>query len=151
MPESIWFVRPTAEEADARGHNTMVSHLGIRVIEVGDDYMRASMPVNDTTRQPHGILHGGASLALAETVGSMAAAWCVDQTRFFCVGLDINANHIRAVRDGVVVATARPIHLGRSTQVWEIIIRDAEERLVSAGRLTMAVMSRATGPSGSGR
>ena len=140
--DPIWFVTPTVDDANARGANTMVSHLGIRITEVGADYMKATMPVDDTTRQPHGILHGGASLALAETVGSTAASWCVDHSRFFCVGLDLNGNHIRAVRSGTVTATARPFHLGRSTQVWEVMIRDEQERLVCVSRLTMAVMSR---------
>lgn len=120
----------------------MVSHLGIRIVEVGDDYLKASMPVDDTTRQPHGILHGGASMALAETVGSMASAWCVDIRKQFCVGLEINANHVRAVREGIVFATARPLHLGRSTHVWEVKIYDEQDRLVNSGRLTMVVMDR---------
>lgn len=140
--ETIWFGQPTLEDANARGQGTMVSHLGIQIVEIGPDFLAATMPVDPSTRQPHGILHGGASVALAETVGSMAAAFCVDQSRQYCVGLDINANHIRAVREGVVTATARPLHLGRTTQVWETIIRDEEGRLVSVGRLTMAVLTR---------
>ncbi|NNE69928.1 MAG: hotdog fold thioesterase [Rhodothermales bacterium] len=138
----IWFSRPTVEEANRRGEQTMVDHLGIVITEIGPDFLRATMPVDDRTRQPHGILHGGASVALAETVGSMAAAYCVDLSTQYCVGLDINANHIRPVRDGVVTATARPLHLGRTTQVWETIIRDERDRLVSIGRLTMAVLKR---------
>lgn len=139
---SIWFAAPTLEEANARGNGTMVSHLSIRVSEIGPDFMKATMPVDDTTRQPVGILHGGATLALAETVGSIAANYCVDSKKQYCVGLDINANHIRSVRSGVVTATAKPLHLGRSTQVWETLVHDERGRLVSAGRLTMAVLNR---------
>ncbi|MFT5141745.1 MAG: 1,4-dihydroxy-2-naphthoyl-CoA hydrolase [Rhodothermales bacterium] len=140
--EAIWVKTPSLSEVNARNENTMVTHLGIEVVEVGSDFLRATMPVDDTTKQPHGILHGGASLALAETVGSVAAAFCVDQATHYCVGLEINANHLRAVTSGVVTATARPIHLGRSTQVWETTIRDESDRLVSIGRLTMAVLTR---------
>lgn len=144
MPDRkpIWVTEPSVEAANRRGEETMVDHLGIVVTEIGPDYLKATMPVDDRTRQPHGLLHGGASVALAETVGSMAAAFCVDLTVQYCVGLDINANHIRPVRDGVVTATARPLHLGRTTQVWETVIRDESDRLVSIGRLTMAVLNR---------
>ncbi len=142
MPDEIWFLKPSVSQANELGVGTMVSHLGIQVVEVGADFMSASMPVDHTTRQPHGILHGGASLALAETVGSIAASFCVDPSLFYCVGVDINANHIRAVKQGLVIATARPHHLGRTTQVWETIIRDEEDRLINVGRLTMAVLKR---------
>ncbi|MFT4606153.1 MAG: 1,4-dihydroxy-2-naphthoyl-CoA hydrolase [Rhodothermales bacterium] len=142
LKDPIWFATPQLDEANARGNGTMVSHLGIRVSEIGPDFMKATMPVDDTTRQPVGILHGGATLALAETVGSIAANYCVDGRKQYCVGLDINANHIRSIGSGVVTATASPLHLGRSTQVWETLIHDEEGRLVSAGRLTMAVLNR---------
>jgi 1,4-dihydroxy-2-naphthoyl-CoA hydrolase len=140
--DTIWVNTPSLSEVNARNEDTMATHLGIKVVEVGPDFLRATMPVDNTTKQPHGILHGGASLALAETVGSVAAAFCVDQATQYCVGLEINANHLRAVTSGVVTATARPIHLGRSTQVWETTIRDESDRLVSSGRLTMAVLTR---------
>jgi 1,4-dihydroxy-2-naphthoyl-CoA hydrolase len=139
---SIWFTTPDLEAANLRGNGTMVSHLSIEVSEIGSDFMKATMPVNDTTRQPVGILHGGATMALMETVGSLAANYCVDIQKQYCVGLDINANHIRSVKAGVVTATARPMHLGRSTQVWETLVHDELGRIVSAGRLTMAVKTR---------
>ena len=128
--------------ANKRGQNTMSSHLGIEFIEAGDDYLMARMPVDQRTKQPVGIMHGGASCVLAETVGSTAANFCVDDTRYYCVGLDINTNHIRAMREGYVVATANPFHLGKSTQVWGIQIHDEDGRLVSVNRLTLAVLAK---------
>jgi 1,4-dihydroxy-2-naphthoyl-CoA hydrolase len=113
--------------------------LDIRVTEIGDDFLRGTMPVDDRTRQPYGILHGGASVALAETLGSTAAMLCCEDGRA-AVGLDINANHLRAVREGLVTGTARPVHVGRSTQVWEIRIEDDGGKPVCLARLTMAVV-----------
>lgn len=113
--------------------------LDIRVTEIGDDFLRGTMPVDDRTRQPYGILHGGASVALAETLGSTAAMLCCEDGRA-AVGLDINANHLRAVRKGLVTGTARPVHVGRSTQVWEIRIEDEGGKPVCIARLTMAVV-----------
>ncbi|MEZ4768129.1 MAG: hotdog fold thioesterase [Caldilineales bacterium] len=121
-------------------NNTMIEHLGIEFIELGDDFLRARMPVDHRTVQPAGLLHGGASVALAETLGSAASFLCVDTTRFNVVGVEVNANHVRSARAGWVTGTARPIHLGRSTHVWEIRVVDAEERLVCISRLTMAVV-----------
>ena len=121
---------------------SMSDHLGIEYTAVGEDFIKATMPVNEKTRQPFGFLHGGASMVLAETLGSAAANLCVDQETSFCVGLDINGNHIRAVREGLVEGTAKPLHLGRSTQVWEINIRDEEANLVAVCRLTVAVKDR---------
>jgi 1,4-dihydroxy-2-naphthoyl-CoA hydrolase len=141
-PHCIWFSRPAVPEVNERIAGTMVTHLGIRVVEVGADFMKASMPVNDTTRQSYGMLHGGASLALAESIGSIAGAYCVDPDASYCVGLDMNANHIRPVTEGTVFATARPHHVGRTTQVWEIKILDERDRLVCVGRLTLAVLPR---------
>ena len=120
----------------------MVEHIGIEFTEVGDDFLKAKMPVDLRTVQPQGLLHGGASAALAETLGSVAANLCVDHTRRVCVGLEINANHIRSVRNGYVYGQARPFHLGQSTQVWEIEIRDEKQNLVCVSRLTMAVVQR---------
>jgi 1,4-dihydroxy-2-naphthoyl-CoA hydrolase len=119
----------------------MLGHLGIRFIEIGDDYLVATMPVDHRTQQPFGLLHGGASVALAESMGSVGSQLCLDADQFFCVGLEINANHIRAVRSGQVKGVARPLHIGRRTQVWDIRIYDEQERLVCVSRLTLAVLS----------
>jgi 1,4-dihydroxy-2-naphthoyl-CoA hydrolase len=125
-----------------RSRNTLAAHLDIRVTEIGPDYLRATMPVNAHTHQPMGILHGGASVALAETVGSLAANLCVDTEKSVCVGQEINANHVRSVASGLVTATARPYHIGGRSQVWGIEIRDENDRLVCVSRLTMAVVDR---------
>lgn len=138
----IWKVDFDIKIATERGKNTMSDYLGIEFTEVGDDYLKARMPVDHRTKQPMGIMHGGASCVLAETVGSNAAQFCVDVEKNYCVGLDINTNHIRAVRDGDVIATAKPFHLGKTTQVWGIEIRDEEGKLVSVTRLTMAVLEK---------
>ena len=123
----------------AASANTAVSHLGIEFVEVGDDFLSARVPVNRQTCQPYGLLHGGVSVALAETLGSIGAAYCVPAgTRV--VGLEVNANHLRGVSQGWVTATARPVHLGRRTQVWQIDLRDEEGKAVCASRLTMAVL-----------
>jgi 1,4-dihydroxy-2-naphthoyl-CoA hydrolase len=140
---SIWFLEATPESLDAISANTMVEHLGIEFIAIGEDSITARMPVDHRTVQPAGLLHGGASVALAETLGSVAATLCVDPATTSCVGLEINANHIRSVRSGFVTGVARPLHLGNSTQVWDIRIHDDEqERLVCICRLTMAVLKR---------
>jgi len=139
---SIWRVQTTPEQLMERARNTLATHLGIRVIEIGPDYLRATMPVNSHTHQPMGILHGGASVALAETVGSLAANLCVDMTQSVCVGQEINANHVRSVASGLVTATARPFHVGARSQVWGIEIRDENDKLVCVSRITMAVVER---------
>ena len=141
MGQRIWRNEPTPEGLNQRARKTLAEHLDIRVTEIGPDYLRATMPVNANTHQPNAILHGGASVALAETVGSLAANLCVDLEKFVCVGQEINANHLRAVREGLVTATARPIHVGRSTQVWEIRIENEAGELTCIARLTMAVVS----------
>ena len=115
--------------------------LGIRFTEIGPDYVRGSMPVDARTHQPYGLLHGGASVALAETLGSTAAGLCVEPDQGV-VGIEINANHLRGVREGLVTGTARPLHVGRSTQVWEIRIEDEAGQLVCVSRLTMAVIRK---------
>jgi 1,4-dihydroxy-2-naphthoyl-CoA hydrolase len=135
----IWKQPVDLETANAWSRRTLMQALGIRITEIGDDFLRGTMPVDDRTRQPYGILHGGASAALAETLGSTAAMLCCEDGRA-AVGLDINANHLRAVREGLVTGTARPIHIGRSTQVWEIRIEDDAGKLVCIARLTMAVV-----------
>tara|TARA_R110001592_G_scaffold14600_4_gene65049 strand:+ start:325 stop:744 length:420 start_codon:yes stop_codon:yes gene_type:complete len=123
-------------------NNTMVEHLGIEIIEVGADFMRAKMPVDHRTKQPMGLLHGGASLALAETLGSVAAHSVVDPEKQYCVGLEINGNHIKSVKEGWVYGLARPHHIGRKTQVWEIKITNENDDLVCISRITMAVMDK---------
>lgn len=140
---AIWKSKVDLEKVTERGRNTMSDHLGIEFTEVGDDYMTGRMPVDQRTRQPMGIMHGGASCVLAETIGSTAAQFCVDMTTHYCVGLDINTNHIRSIREGYVTAVAKPYHLGKSTQVWSIEIKNEAGQLVSINRLTMAVLKRA--------
>jgi 1,4-dihydroxy-2-naphthoyl-CoA hydrolase len=138
----IWHKTPTLDDARNLHQETLVSTLGIEITEINEDSMTATMPVDGRTRQIHGILHGGASVALAETLGSYAATCCVDQENYFCVGLDINANHIRSAHPGSVTAEARPIHLGRKTQVWRIVITDENDRTVCESRLTVAVLEK---------
>jgi len=137
---AIWFASPTIESVRSGSVGLLSSHLGIEFTEWGDDYLRGTMPVEPRTRQPMGYLHGGASLAFAETLGSVAANYVVDPTKFRCLGQEINANHLRPVTDGLVVGTARPIHLGGRSHVWGIEIRDPGERLVCISRLTVAVV-----------
>ena len=139
---SIWFRPFTLEEAQTSRKNTMVDYLGIEFVEIGDDFLSARMAVDHRTMQPYGIMHGGASCALAETVASVAANYCVDPERFYCVGLEINTSHIKMVRSGYVIGVARPLHLGRNTQVWEILIRNEEGQLISVNRLRMAVLEK---------
>jgi 1,4-dihydroxy-2-naphthoyl-CoA hydrolase len=137
---SIWH-RPATLE-DLPRHPTLASHLGIEFVEIGEDYLRARMPVDDRTRQPFGLLHGGASVALAESLGSIGAALVIDSDKFLCVGQEINANHIRGVKEGFVIGTARPVHLGRRSHVWEIRIVDEQDKLVCISRLTVAIIDR---------
>lgn len=111
-------------------------------VEIGDDFLKARMPVDHRTKQPYGLLHGGASVALAETIGSVAASLVVDHNKYYCVGLDINANHTRAASEGFVTGTGSPIHIGNSTQVWDIKIHDEKGKLVCISRLTVAVLKR---------
>ena len=127
---------------NALARGSMVENLGIQVTEAGDDWLRGTMPVDARTKQPYGLLHGGASVALAETLGSMAGGLCVDSAREAVVGLEINANHLRAVRQGTVTGTARALHVGRSTQVWEIRIENEAGKLVCISRLTLAVVPK---------
>lgn len=131
--------RPTPAELDALSAGSAIEHLGIVFTEVGDDFLRATMPVDARTVQPYGLLHGGASVLLAETLGSSAGNLCVaDGQRV--VGIEINANHLQAVTGGLVTGTARPLHVGRRTQVWEIRIEDARGRLACVSRITLAVI-----------
>jgi 1,4-dihydroxy-2-naphthoyl-CoA hydrolase len=120
--------------------NTMVEHLGIIYTDLGNDFISARMPVDHRTHQPHGFLHGGASVALAETLGSVAANLSVDPKKYQCVGLEINSNHVRSMQNGWVYGTAKPIHIGKTTQIWEIRINNDQGLLVNISRLTMAVL-----------
>lgn len=138
----IWHRAYTTEEAKQIVTGTMIEHIGIEIIEVGEDFLKGTMPVDHRTVQPMKILHGGASVTLAETLGSLAATMVIDNEKKLCVGLDINANHIRAVKAGFVTGLAKPVHLGSSTQVWSIEIKDDEGRLVCISRLTMAILDK---------
>jgi len=139
---SIWFREYDLSVKDEHTRNTLAQHLDIRLIEIGPDYLRLTMPVDHRTHQAMGILHGGASVALAETAGSFGANMCVDTSRYACLGQEINANHLRPVASGLVTATARPIHRGSRSQVWQIDIRDERERLTCVSRLTLAVVEK---------
>ena len=136
---SLWKQQHDLATIERWSENTMMRAIGIRITEIGEDFLRGTMPVDARTHQPYGILHGGASVALAETLGSTAAMLCCEDG-FATVGLEINANHLRAVRDGFVTGTARPLHVGRSTQVWEIRIENEAGQLTCVSRLTMAVV-----------
>ncbi len=141
----IWHndIRPDAARVDALGADTMPGFLGMRFEDVGDDWLRMRMPVNARTQQPQLRLHGGASVALAETIGSLAASCCVDAAVSLAVGMEINANHIRPAYDGDVIATARPESLGRTTHVWSIRIEDEQGRQVCISRFTAAIIPAA--------
>jgi 1,4-dihydroxy-2-naphthoyl-CoA hydrolase len=139
---SIWRTQTSVEQLQEHSRNTLAETIGIRVTEVGPDFLRATMPVNPKTHQPMGVLHGGASVALAETVGSLAATMCIDRTLYVCLGQEINANHLRPISSGTVTATARPYHIGKRSHVWSIEIRDEQEKLVCISRLTIAVVDR---------
>ncbi len=145
---ALWKTTPSLDQFKVMRRNTLIETLGIEVTEIGDDYVRGTMPVDARTHQPYGLLHGGASVALAETLGSIASMLCIDPARDVSVGLDINANHLRAVTSGLVTGTARPLHVGRSTQVWEIRIEDPAAKLVCISRLTMAVVPKQALPTG---
>src|SRR5580658_1372779 len=139
---SIWQTIVTLEQLQESTRETLSAHLGIRYTEIGPDYLRATMPVDARTHQPAGILHGGASVALAESVGSVGANLCLDMNMQVCVGQEINANHLRPVRSGLVTATARPYHIGSRSQVWHVEIADEQGKLVCVSRLTMAILAR---------
>jgi 1,4-dihydroxy-2-naphthoyl-CoA hydrolase len=143
---SLWRRVFSLDELNASSGGTMMQPLDIVFTELGADFLRASMPVDARTHQPYGLLHGGASVTLAETVGSTASHMCIDTQRSICVGQEINANHLRAVRSGRVTATARPIHVGSRSHVWGIEIVNEAGSLVCISRLTMAVLERPNGP-----
>jgi 1,4-dihydroxy-2-naphthoyl-CoA hydrolase len=142
MKKSIWFQTISLEELQRWAKDSMLEHLAIVFTEIGSDFLKATMPVDLRTMQPMGILHGGASCALAETLGSAAANGCVDLEKKMCVGLEINVNHIRTVRSGLITGTATPLHLGKSTQVWEIKMENEEKQLIAVSRLTVAILDK---------
>ena len=144
---SIWRTEVTPELLERLSRGTFAERIGIRISEVGPDYLRATLPVTAAVHQPYGVLHGGASVTLAETVGSVAANLCIDGERLQCFGQEINANHLRAITSGLITATARPFHLGSRSHVWGIEIRDEGGRLVCISRLTMAIVPRREPPS----
>ena len=139
-PTQLFRPGSSLDALNAMSKGTAMEPLGIVFTEIGPDYLRATMPVDARTRQPYGLLHGGASVLLAETLGSSAGMLCVGEGEG-CVGVEINANHLRGVREGLVTGTARPLHVGRQTQVWEIRIEDERGKLVCVSRLTLAVIS----------
>ncbi|MEP6897303.1 MAG: hotdog fold thioesterase [Rhodanobacter sp.] len=138
---SIWKQSPDLARLNEWSADTMMDTLGIRITAIGDDWLQGTMPVDHRTHQPYGLLHGGASVALAETLGSTAAMLTLDPQHELAVGLDINANHVRGVRSGLVTGTAKVLHLGRTTQVWEIRIEAEDGSLVCISRITMAVIA----------
>jgi 1,4-dihydroxy-2-naphthoyl-CoA hydrolase len=139
---SIWFRQFAIDDVRSFQHDTMAAHLGIEFTEIGADHLAAKMPVDGRTMQPDRILHGGASVALAETLGSVGGSMCVDRQKFMIVGQEINANHLRPAKGGHVHGRASPIHLGRRSQVWSIEIKDDRGRLVCVSRLTIAIIPR---------
>lgn len=141
MQKMIWHKQPVITELNQLQKNTIDENLGIKITEVGDDFIRGTMPADSRTFQPFGLIHGGANVVLAETLGSLGANWVIDNEHFFCVGQEVNANHLRGVRSGEVTGTAKLLHRGRTSQVWEIHIRDDQDRLSCVSRLTMAVVA----------
>ena len=140
---SIWFNKSvTLPSLVPLGPATMAQYLGMEWVAMGDDFLKMKMPVDNRTKQPYGLLHGGASCALAETVGSLASHFVIDPDKFICVGLEINANHVRSATKGYVTATCTPLHIGRTTHVWDIKIHDERERLVCISRLTVAILKK---------
>lgn len=139
---SIWFHQPTLEQLNEKARNTLLEQLEITFTDMGEDYLTATMPVDHRTVQPAGLLHGGASAALAESLGSFGAYLTVDARKFNCVGIEINANHVRAKTEGKVTGIARPLHFDRTLQVWEIRVTDEQEKLICISRLTVAIRAK---------
>jgi 1,4-dihydroxy-2-naphthoyl-CoA hydrolase len=137
----IWHKKPTVDECQKRSQDCMVEYIGIKITEVGDDFIRGLMPVDHRTQQPRKILHGGASVVLAESLASLGGNYCIDLDQYLCVGLEINANHIKHVTGGWVEGTARPVHLGKTTQVWNTEIRQ-DGKLVCYSRMTLMVLEK---------
>jgi 1,4-dihydroxy-2-naphthoyl-CoA hydrolase len=140
---AIWYHQSLKlEQLQSFGNNTMGEYIGIQFTEIGENFLKARMPVDHRTRQPYGLLHGGASVTLAETLGSVGSACVINQDEFICVGLEINANHVRGAREGHVYGTATPLHLGQTTHVWDIRIFDDQDKLVCVSRHTVAILKR---------
>ena len=140
---NIWFNKSlTIEDIAPISKNTLGEHIGMQFSEIGDNYLKATMPVDHRTHQPYGLLHGGASAALAETLGSVSSALVIDQEKFICVGIEINANHVRSVRSGIVTGICTPVHIGATTHVWDIRIHDERNKLVCVSRLTVAILKK---------
>ena len=139
----IWFNKSlTIDDIKNFGKETMANYLDMQWVAIGENFLKLSMPVSDKTKQPYGMLHGGASCALAETVGSVASALVIDLEKFYCVGLEINANHVRSVKDGLVTGICFPLHIGKTTHVWDIKIYDEDEKLICVSRLTVAILDK---------
>ena len=140
---TTWFDKNVSvEDLKPLGKGTMTEHLGVEWVELGKDFFKAKMPVDHRTIQPYGLLHGGASCVLAETIGSVASHLVIDPIQFYCVGIEINANHIRSAKEGFVYGTCSPLHIGSSTHVWDIRITNEEEKLICISRLTVAIMKK---------
>lgn len=140
---TIWFDKNASlDNIKPLGNGTMTEHLGLEFIEIGKDFLKAKLPVDHRTLQPYGLLHGGASCVLAETLGSIASFLVIDSSQFYCVGIEINANHIRSAKEGFVYGVCSPLHLGFSTHVWDIRITNEEEKLVCISRHTVAIMKK---------
>lgn len=140
---SIWYRNDyTIEALNDLGRNTMAEALGMRFVEIGDDFIKLQMSVDQKVKQPYGLLHGGASAAMAETAGSVASSMCINNDKQICVGMEINCNHIKGVKEGLIIATAMPLHLGASSHVWDIRIVDERQKLVCISRLTVAILRK---------
>ena len=147
---AIWRETPDLQRINSLQKNTIAEVLDIRFESFTDDSVSASMPVDSRTHQPYGLLHGGASVVLAESLGSMASALCIDTSRFYCVGLEVNANHLRGLRRGRVSAVARPVHLGRTTHVWDIRLSGDDGKTSCISRLTVAIVPLGEKPPAAG-
>lgn len=139
---SIWFKKITISEINQWTQHRLTDYLGIEFTAIGPDYLDAKMPVDDRNISPLGRLHGGATCVLAETIGSVAAHFCIDPSQKMCVGLEINVNHIKGMQNGFIFARAKPLHLGKSTQIWDIQVRDEAQSLIAVSRLTIAILKK---------
>ncbi|WP_057937289.1 hotdog fold thioesterase [Algoriphagus resistens] len=138
----VFIKKPSLDQLNKQSQNTMISHLGITFTEILNDRLSATMPVDERTKQPMGLLHGGANVVLAETLGSVAASLTIDLSKQVCVGLEINANHLKGVKSGLVTGTTKPIHIGKSTQVWEVKIKNSQGTLCCISRITLAILDK---------
>lgn len=138
----IWFKEPNIEEVNSWGQETILEHLGIKITEIGDDYIEGTMPADKRTFQPYKLVHGGANIVLAETLGSIGGMLTINPDEYICVGQEVNGNHLRGVRTGVVRGRAEQVHGGRKSQVWEIKLFDSDDKLSCISRLTLAVVAK---------